>query len=506
MRQSASGTVRFGPHTLDLDRGLLTRSGKPVHIRAKTFALLSYLATHSGRVVPKDELIDAIWPETTVTDDSLTQTIRDLRRALADDGASRIQTVARRGYLFATDAADAVPTSPGPGRLPLLAVLPFLLPPDPADAALVDGIVEEVTHGVARYGQVRVIARHSAFRFRAETTPPAEAAIRLGTDYFVEGTARRIGPDLLIAVALCETAQGSQIWGESFALPGTSLRELKATIPHRIVSRLSLDVERSVTARPLPSGTIDTDAFRHFVRAVSHLRKFGEAENVAARDHLLLCIALDPDFALAHAYLGLAEIIIGGQGAASAEVKDRALSHATHAVQCAPDEARCHWILSIVRLMRREFAASELNIGRALDLNPHDPDLMAWMGLVLAMRGQPERGLDWLERARELNPLHPDWYHTDMAITLQMLGRYREAIAQLQCLPPHSPWHLSRLAACHAMAGDAEAAARCLARAEALHPGWDAAAELRKATMLEHEADIAQALAEIGRALAARSR
>lgn len=60
--------MRVGEHDLDLDRGLLTRNGVPVHLRAKTFRLLCHFAGHPGRVISKDELIEAVWPEVSVTE------------------------------------------------------------------------------------------------------------------------------------------------------------------------------------------------------------------------------------------------------------------------------------------------------------------------------------------------------------------------------------------------------------------------------------------------------
>lgn len=178
--------MRIGGHELDLGRGLLRRDGQPVHLRAKTFALLSHLARHAGRVLTKEELLDAVWPDVTVTEDSLTQAIRDLRKVLGEDA---IRTVPRRGYLLAADD-PAMSAGDAP---PVVAVLPFRTVSDRAeDAALADALAEEITLGLGRYGVVRVIARHSAFQFRPETATAQEAARALGADWFVSGPARRV--------------------------------------------------------------------------------------------------------------------------------------------------------------------------------------------------------------------------------------------------------------------------------------------------------------------------
>jgi len=91
---------RFGEFVLDLDNGFLRRNGHDVPLRPKSFEVLTYLVVHQGRLVAKNELVEAVWPDTAVTDNSLSQCLFEIRRALEDDAQSAIRTVARRGYVF----------------------------------------------------------------------------------------------------------------------------------------------------------------------------------------------------------------------------------------------------------------------------------------------------------------------------------------------------------------------------------------------------------------------
>ena len=91
--------LRFGHYVLDLDRGCLLSKEGEVAIRPKTYAVLRYLIENSGRLVSKEELFAAVWPNLTVTDDALVQSIGELRRSLGDDGRGD-QTIPRRGYPF----------------------------------------------------------------------------------------------------------------------------------------------------------------------------------------------------------------------------------------------------------------------------------------------------------------------------------------------------------------------------------------------------------------------
>jgi DNA-binding winged helix-turn-helix (wHTH) protein len=94
----AAKRLRFDRYVLDPDRGCLLLDGNEVALRPKTFAVLLYLLENSGRLVSKDDLFAAVWPNLAVTDDTLVQSIGELRRALGDDGPRLIKTIPRRGY------------------------------------------------------------------------------------------------------------------------------------------------------------------------------------------------------------------------------------------------------------------------------------------------------------------------------------------------------------------------------------------------------------------------
>lgn len=510
MPNGTQGTISLGDCTLDLGAQLLLRHGQPVPLRAKSFALLLYLARHPGRVIAKAELLDAVWPNVTVTEDSLTQTIRDLRLALDDQRQTVVRTVSRRGYMLVPDATPDLATSPAApsaAPIPTIAVLPFRFHPgDGADGPVIDGIVEEITHGLARYGQVLVIAHHSAFQFRPDAgISSADAARQLGAAYFVTGAAQRLAGDIRLSVTLCDAMSGQQLWGEAFELSPGQMREVQTAIPHRIVMRLTLDQERRIARIPTASATENLSAYQHFVAGVALLRRYGTGVNEAGRDHLQQALALDPQFALAHAYLGLAEMIIGGYGSALSETLERGLVHARAGLQLAPEEARCHRIVSLGLEWQRKHAAAELHARRALQLNPSDADMLAGMGTLRTLRGHPDEGLNWLERAEAVNPLHPDWYHHAFAITLQACGRYGEAIARMTCLPRLSAWSETRLAACCAMLGQVDEAAQHLGNAETLNPGWDALREAATSMYFEPQADTDRLLHQVGRAIAAKA-
>ena len=96
----AHNSIQFSSLILDLDRMCLQGPKGPVDLRPKCFDVLRYLIENAGQVVGKDELLQHVWPNVNVTDDSLTRCISDVRQAIGDDGHRIIKTVAKRGYLF----------------------------------------------------------------------------------------------------------------------------------------------------------------------------------------------------------------------------------------------------------------------------------------------------------------------------------------------------------------------------------------------------------------------
>ena len=104
-------TYRFGEFTLDVARGGFFRSGEEVKLRPKVFEVLKYLVENSGRLIGKEELAKAIWPDSFVTDDSLVQCTVELRRALKDSGQQLVKMIPRRGYLFAATVSLGGDTS-----------------------------------------------------------------------------------------------------------------------------------------------------------------------------------------------------------------------------------------------------------------------------------------------------------------------------------------------------------------------------------------------------------
>jgi DNA-binding winged helix-turn-helix (wHTH) protein len=104
---------QFGEFTLNIVRGCVLKAGEEIKLRPKVYETLKYMVEHPGQLIGKQELMQAVWPDSFVTDDSLVQCTLELRRALDDRRQQLFKTVPRRGYLFTAEVIQCA-TQPDP--------------------------------------------------------------------------------------------------------------------------------------------------------------------------------------------------------------------------------------------------------------------------------------------------------------------------------------------------------------------------------------------------------
>src|SRR5258708_15792003 len=221
-RRSLGGAemFQFEGYTLDVARHSLRAADREVALRRKSFELLRYLVENPDRLVTKEELLKAIWPNAAVADESLTQCVRDGRQAIGDSKQTIIATVPRCGYRFTApvvrvaanaaalgtagvspaskqERAGETPAVPG-GSVgidrPSVAVLPFVnLSGDPQQDYFSDGITEDIITELSRFSELLVIARTSSFQYKNKAVDIRQVVRKLGACYVLEGSVRRIG-------------------------------------------------------------------------------------------------------------------------------------------------------------------------------------------------------------------------------------------------------------------------------------------------------------------------
>lgn len=487
-----SHTVALGDYCLDLASGLLRRGQEPVRLRAKPYRLLEHLARNPGRIVTKSELMTAVWGDVFVTEDSLTQAVKEIRKALGDDAQQTIRTISGRGYML-------VPATPAPEsrQLPIVAVLRFQNAGDRTDEPLVDGFVEDIIVRLARFRSVMVLGHTSTFSVQSGLA----GAAQLGADFAVEGSLRRTGERLDISVSLATAPAGVLAWNERYVADGSDVFAVLDDISEQIVNRLVKRLEDAGTHRAAATPTDSLAAYELLLRGIGRLRGYQPEDNEAAREYFEAAIDKDPAYGLAHGYLGLAVAHLVGDIVLSPEVFDQAIAHGARGVALAPEEPRCHRILGIIRLFASQHSGAEGHMRRALDLNPHDADTMTQLGYVLTLRGRPLEGLALMEKAEKINPIHPDWYDCNRSMALYGIGDYAGALVRLERMTSQPPWQLAHVAACQAQDGKVEQARQTLSRALAIAPDFSPTLYARHGVPYEHASDTDHLAEGIAKAL-----
>jgi TolB-like protein/tetratricopeptide (TPR) repeat protein len=490
MRSDPGAILEFRGFALDFDRGLLLENGVAVTLRRKAFKLLTHLAKHAGRVVPKTDLMDAVWPDVIVTEDSLTQAIREIRKVLGGAGPLAIRTVAGRGYFF--DPGDPGPSTAAPGGSEMpVAVLPFKDHTPDSDGTFALTLCEEIINGLARFRSIPVLARETSLAVAAADRLDLKAlGRRVGARYVVDGEFERRSRTLSVGIRLIDAADGCVLWADRIEVVDPNPLALEDLIARQVIIRLVSRVEDAALRLAARKPPADRRSHDLLLQGIALLRGYGDGDNHKAHKLLSEALTLDPTFGLAHSYLALATVILGQYGLSPDNELRTALNLAATGVSLAPEEARSHRILGLVRLYFREHAAAEHHVARSLELNPYDADTIAQMGYLLVLRGRVDEGIAWMDRAVRLNPLHPDWYHFDRSMALFLAGDHADAADRLQRIPRLGPWGLARLGAAQALAGDASGAAQTLARMKALNPDFDPVDYACRGIAFEHRREL----------------
>jgi TolB-like protein len=415
-----SQRLHFAGFTLDQARACLRGAdGAEIALRPKAFDLLLFLAGNAGRAVPKDALLETLWPGVHVGDDSLFQAVREARRAIGDEAGAILRSVPKRGYML--DVAvrrGGEPTEPASPALvpqadrPSLVVLPFAnVGGDPEQAYFADGVTDEITMALSRFHSFLVIARGSAFTFKDRRPDVHEVGRTLGVRYVLEGSVRRAGEQLRISGQLVQPATGAHLWADRFDGEAADLFALQDRVTDAVAAALEPRIQQAEIERAQRKPTTDLSAYDLYLRALPHVRAQTAAANQAAVALLEQAISIDARFARANAILAFAAAdgIFVGSGADVGAARDRSLALVRRAMEIDSTDPLVVAIAGYAfALLAREFELGRSLLDRAVELNPNLSFAWLWAGWAATFRSECDAATAMLERAERLDPLAPN--------------------------------------------------------------------------------------------------
>jgi TolB-like protein len=450
----------FGPFALDMDRAELRRDGQPVALEPKAYALLCLLAGNTDRVLGKDEMIGTVWSGRFVSDAAVSTVLKQVRKALGDDGEAQryVLTVRGRGHRFVAPVMiqssgrvmgqepDPAPADPGggPGQRPTIAVLRFAHSGLTDSATtLADAIPAEIISSLARLRWLRVIARESTFRFRGDSVDLAGLRSVLGAGYCLSGRVEMIAGRLRVEVDLVETRGGTLVWSEHFERSLDDVHGIRQDIVTAVTAALDLQIPlaEAALARTRPVERLDAWAAYHL--GLSHMYRFNAHDNAVASSLFTRATVLDPGFATAFAALSFTRF------------QDVSMGYARD-----PNDA---------------LSASRAAAERSIALDPLDPYANFAMGRVHILTGRPDDGTVWLDRSVALSPNYSKGHYARGYVDV-LCSRTSEARAGIRMAeglspldPMIAPMYWMR-AASEAIDGNFSAAADWATRASRMAP------------------------------------
>lgn len=457
--------MRIGEWRVDPALGEITSGDRIKKLDPLTMRLLLYLADRAGQVVGLQELLDAVWPNVVVTPQSVYNTVAQLRRTLGDlaDAPTYIANIPRMGYrLIATveriaagaeapaqnrRASDALPPQPPRAlRLPRatrrtvliggiltgllfaaalarfaiqppgtsrdliaehsIAVLPFRDLSEAKDQEfLAEGVAEEIGTQLSRVPKLRVIGRASAFASKADALP--ELVRKLHVDHVLEGTVQSSAHGLRITAELIRTDTGQYLWSKTYDRANADTFSVEDEIAGDVASALT----NQVLAPRASAGACGQNGEAN--NLLLQGRYLGRRDERALREQSIdlykKALDLEPDCARAWAWLSVAYGVQSANGWIARDVGfERARDAAKRALHLDPLEPDAHAALAYVEEYQDwNWSDAEVEVKRALALDPGDVRVLNVNGHVALDLGQTDRALALYRRAVDQDPLSP---------------------------------------------------------------------------------------------------
>lgn len=487
--RATSRKIRFGHCTLDEGRGVLVApDGVETILRPKTFELLKLLLGNAGRVVTRAEILDAVWPGIFVTDDSITQCVVELRKAMGGAGAELLRTMPRRGYLLQAEVMAEAPPAPVPALLspraddrPSIAVLPFRKDHhDPKEAYFCDGIIEGIVHVLSGLDGLFVVSRGSALAFAQVTTDARAAGRELGVRYVLYGGVRRAGTRLRISTELTDAERGTILRADRYDGEEGDLFELQDRIAEEVVAIIAPQLREEELTRALRKPPAQLGAYDLVLRALDQLQRLDEGGFAQARHLLDEAMAADTDYAPAYSYSAWWHMLRIGQGR-STDIDADHIAAEQHAAMAM--ERDRHDVLgvtirgAVLGYVRREFAAAQSLLDHAVQLGPSCALAWAYGAGLRCWQNDGAEALRRAERALRLAPLDPFTFLFEHMIAQAQytLSRFDEAAAWARRSALSNPHHAPNwrtLVASLVAAGRLEEARESAARLLKVEPGF----------------------------------
>ncbi len=492
--------ARFGPFSLDLHSGDLSKNGRPIRLQEKPRNLLLVLAERRGELVGRKELHEHLWPNDTFVDfeDGLNAAMSKLREALDDDSQSPryIETVRGRGYRFVakvelvsevvepllTGVVPAEPAAPPPIEPPpsvhlphrpsfkaiigaalacvlltgavffavhwhdthmpviSIAVMPFVNSTgDVSRDYICNGITEELIArlGALAPGRLRVIAPASARTYANTSKSLAQIGRELKVQYLVEGSLEQQGDAVRVSAQLIRIDDQSRVWADVYKGDLSDQFEFESSTADSVGHALSLHVPTLQQTRYRPGKFEAHDAYLKGLYFLSQRSKSGFEQAI---ESFSSAVAIDPKYAEAYAQLADTYNLMGQYSWMDAgTARSQAWAAAEQAISLDPSLAEAHAALGFSTWYYQwNQAAAETEFRRAIALEPNNVNAHHWYEQMLMTAGRFDEAEQQMQDALDVDPRSPI-LRANQAWLYEYEERFPQAVQLMQQVIAENP-------------------------------------------------------------------
>jgi eukaryotic-like serine/threonine-protein kinase len=436
--------------------------GKPADSRSDIFSfglllfeLLSGRQAFAGNSVV--ETMAAIISEEPATLDAPAKLAEVVSRCLRKAPGARFQTISE--VRTALEQVTAIPVS----NTPSIAVLPFAsMSRDADDDYFSDGLAEEIINSLTQIQGLKVIARTSAFAFKGKNEDIRKIAETLGVTKLLEGSVRRAGNRLRITAQLIHAADGTHLWSQRYDREMTDIFAVQDEIAAAISQALELKLVPRGAARHQPN----LPAYEAFLKGRHEMSRGSPDSQTRAQEYFRQAAVLDPEWAEPHAQIGFSHFYAGLFGLRPVlEVAPLARAEVRKALELSPSDPMGHAVLgTLAALVDYDWKEAEDRFRLARATEPVPPQVRrAYVGYYLNSLGRYEEALQELDKLIAQDPLDPLLRRSRATVYL-MAGMWEHSItesreAEVLGDRTGAP-HIYRALACFALGNIAEARQR----------------------------------------------
>lgn len=456
---------RFDDLTLDVGQRRLWRGGERIQLSKLTFELLRVLVEAAPNLVAHDELARHVWgSRRIVTPENLSQRLMVLRQAIGDPATRPryIEGVRGQGYRLipkvaaeddraSSDAATVSMSPPAAAQkerraqspalarrkvyaaaalvfavglalafllrrdaVPILphsvAVIPFAnLSPAEEDRYFAFGLHQEIINQLVKVSDLTVISRTTMMRYADGAKTPREVARDLDVETVLEGSVRRAGSTIRVAVQLVDPSTDRSLWSATYDGDLANVAHIFAiqaniatNVSGALAARLSLQEQSRLAKVPTTSGA----AYGHYLAALAADQSSSPEGSARALEELRQAVAIDPDFALAWATLSYTlSVAPTWQPDRTREYQAEAIDTGLKALALDPDLAEAHKAVSFAHTVNGDWQRSHDEYRRSLELGSTRAEVAERGNFELAV-GQIEQGRATFRNNQGVNPLN----------------------------------------------------------------------------------------------------